>query len=163
MHVCVLFVRMVTALHIASEKGQAGIVELLTKHGAKVNERDHLGRTPLHVAAQNGRVGVARFLRANGADQNIKTASGQDVEAVSVHLLLEYKDVLMMYKQVATQAVVKLLQEKQPACSNSDIESQLLEAAKNGDIDVVKVHLHIHHALLSLSLTHTCTFSFLFP
>ena len=36
--------------------------------------------------------------------------------------------------------MVKLLQEK-PACSNSDIESQLLEAAKNGDIDVVKVHV----------------------
>lgn len=76
--------RMVTALHIASEKGHGGIVELLTKHGAKVNERDNLGQTPLHMAAQSGRVGVARFLRANGADQNLKTASGQDVEAVSV-------------------------------------------------------------------------------
>ena len=40
--------------------------------------------------------------------------------------------------QVATPAVVKVLHER-PACTNSDIESQLLEAAKNGDIDVVKV------------------------
>ena len=75
--------RLVTALHMASEKGHGGIVELLTKHGAKVNEADHLGQTPLHVAAQGGRVGVARFLLANGADQNIKTTAGQDVEAVS--------------------------------------------------------------------------------
>ena len=46
--------------------------------------------------------------------------------------------IMCLCVQVATQAVVKVMQEK-PACSNSDIESQLLEAAKNGDIDVVKV------------------------
>ena len=58
-------------------------MELLVKHGAKVNDTDRLGQTPLHVAAQGGRVGVARFLLANGADQNLKTAAGQDVETVS--------------------------------------------------------------------------------
>ena len=85
---CVLCVvcRLVTALHVASEKGHGGIVELLTKHGAKVNERDHLGQTPLYVAAREGRVGVSRFLCANGAEQNIKTTSGKDVEAVSVEM-----------------------------------------------------------------------------
>ena len=35
--------------------------------------------------------------------------------------------------------MAKVLQEKPQQCSNSDIESQLLEAAKSGDIDVVKV------------------------
>jgi tankyrase len=110
---------MMTPLHVASEKGHGAIVELLTKHGARVNEADHLGQTPLHVAAQAGRVGVARFLLVNGADQNTRTTAGQDAE------------------MVATPGVVKVLRER-PACSNSDIESQLLEAAKNGEIEVVK-------------------------
>ena len=118
-----------------------------------MNEVDHLGQTALHTAAQGGRVGVARFLLANGADQNIKTAAGQDVETVSNrdgergreggregkregYQLNDHSTC----SQVATPAVVKLLQEK-PACSNSDIESQLLEAGKNGDIDIVKVSL----------------------
>ena len=75
-------IRMMTPLHVASEKGHGAIVELLTKHGARVNEADHLGQTPLHVAAQAGRVGVARFLLVNGADQNIRTTAGQDAEMV---------------------------------------------------------------------------------
>ena len=80
LYVCVI--RMMTPLHVASEKGHGAIVELLTKHGARVNEADHLGQTPLHVAAQAGRVGVARFLLVNGADQNTRTTAGQDAEMV---------------------------------------------------------------------------------
>ena len=78
----VAYYRMMTALHVASEKGHGAIVELLVKHGVSVNEADHLGQTALHVAAQGGRVGVARFLLVNGADQHMKTAAGQDVEMV---------------------------------------------------------------------------------
>jgi ankyrin repeat protein len=111
-----------------------------------VNEADHLGQTPLHVAAQAGRVGVARFLLVNGADQNTRTTAGQDAE------------------MVATPGVVKVLRER-PACSNSDIESQLLEAAKNGEIEVVKVEYvatFLFHSISAPSptfvLSHTiCT------
>ena len=58
--------------------------------------------------------------------------------------------IMCLCVQVATQAVVKVMQEK-PACSNSDIESQLLEAAKNGDIDVVKVSYGSSLSLTPLS------------
>ena len=56
---------------------------LINESLLQVNETDHQGQTALHSAAQGGRVGVARFLLSNGADQNMKTAAGQDVEAVS--------------------------------------------------------------------------------
>ena len=54
--------------------------------------------------------------------------------------------------------MVKVLQER-PACSNSDIESQLLEAAKNGDIDVVKVYSLSHFLIFQLSLTLSLSLS----
>ena len=40
-----------TALHIASEQGHAGIVQLLLNHAAKPNNIDNEGNTALHLAA----------------------------------------------------------------------------------------------------------------
>ena len=63
---------------------------------------------------------VCRFLLANGADPTLKTTAGQTVQ------------------DVATPSVQKVLKEEPPR-NNSDIEAQLLEAAKNGEFDTVKV------------------------
>ena len=53
--------------------------------------------------------------------------------------------------------MVKVLRER-PACSNSDIESQLLEAAKNGEIEVVKVEYVATFLFLTLSAAPSPTF-----
>ena len=53
--------------------------------------------------------------------------------------------------------VVKVLRER-PACSNSDIESQLLEAAKNGEIEVVKVEYVATFIFLKLPRPFTHNF-----
>ncbi len=63
---------------------------------------------------------VCSFLMNNGADPAINAADGKTAH------------------EVAAPSVQKLLKEE-PARSNSDIESQLLEAAKNGEIEIVKV------------------------
>ena len=61
--------------------------------------------------------------------------------------------------------MVKVLHER-PAVSNSDIESQLLEAAKNGEIEVVKVMYPTLPLTLTVDLqtfpnTHTHTLTML--
>lgn len=78
----------------------------------------------LHVAAQLGLVNVCRFLIKNGANSSIVNN-------------LRSKPI-----DLATPLVAKLLEEEEeeePAQGDSDVESQLLEAAKNGDLSALKV------------------------
>lgn len=54
-----------TALHIATERGNARMVELLLRHpGVQINLKNHLGWTPLSNAAFAGHVDVVRLLLA---------------------------------------------------------------------------------------------------
>jgi ankyrin repeat protein len=63
-----------TALYLASEKGQKGIVETLLVHGAKVNTVTAIGRrTPLHAAATRE---IAKLLIEKGADVNARAVGG---------------------------------------------------------------------------------------
>jgi ankyrin repeat protein len=60
------------ALLTASERGELIVVRRLVQEGARVNWRDHRGRTALLAATQRNRVEVARFLIQEGADVNAK-------------------------------------------------------------------------------------------
>ena len=82
---------------------------------------DAAGNTALHKAAECNQPNACRFLIANGADPSIKNCEGH------------------VPADLATAAVAKVITEE-PIKPNADIESQLLEAAKNGDLDTVKVH-----------------------
>ena len=86
----------------------------------QVNLRDHLGNTVLHKAAEQGLLSICRFLITNGADPSIM--NNMRCKAIDI----------------ATPTVSKVLQEE-PVKGGSDVESQLLEAAKNGDLTTVKV------------------------
>lgn len=48
-----------TALHVASFMGAAGIVTYLIQHGADVNATTVRGETPLHLAARASQVGCS--------------------------------------------------------------------------------------------------------
>lgn len=61
---------------MASEKGHHDAMELLLKHGAKVNVMDGNGQTPLHLAAIAGQAQSCRVLMANGADLTAQTYQG---------------------------------------------------------------------------------------
>jgi len=116
-----------TALHVATDKSHYDVMELLLKHGAKVNALDSLGQTCLHRAGREGNVQAARILLTFGVDPSIVSLQGYTAT------------------QIATEPVGKLLAEE-PAAGGIDIEYQLLEAAKAGDLELVKkiVNLHPH-------------------
>lgn len=85
---------------------------------------DDTGNTALHKAAECNQSGACRLLIANGADPSIKNCDG--------HVPAE----------LAAAPVAKVIAEE-PVKANADIESRLLEAAKNGDLETVKVQGYI--------------------
>jgi ankyrin repeat protein len=71
-----------TPIFYAAAYGHADILDLLCKHGADPNGREHrqgysafCDNTPLHYAAQNGHVEATRVLLAHGADPGAKESS----------------------------------------------------------------------------------------
>ena len=116
-----------TPLHLATDKSHYDVMELLLKHGAKVNALDSLGQTCLHRAAREGNVQACRILLTFGVDPSIVSLQG------------------FTATQLATEPVTKILAEE-PTQGGIDIEYQLLEASKAGDLELVKkiVTLHPH-------------------
>ncbi|CAL4164207.1 unnamed protein product [Meganyctiphanes norvegica] len=94
-------------------------MELLLKHGAKVNALDGLGQTALHRCGREGDVQGCRLLLQYGIDPGIITLQGYTAA------------------QLATESVQRLLTEDLPG-PGVDAEQQLLEASKSGDIDIVR-------------------------
>ena len=82
---------------------------------------DESGNTALHKAAQCSLSSACRLLIGNGADPSIKNCDGHTPA------------------DLAPVPVAKVITEE-PVKANADIESRLLEAAKNGDLETVKVH-----------------------
>jgi len=110
-------------LHIAADKEHLDALEVLLRHGAKVNVLDGLGQTALHRNSREGQLSVCRLLLSYGADPSIVSLQGYTAA------------------QVATEAVQKLFVEEPSLCSAlppADLEYQLLEAAKAGDLDNVR-------------------------
>jgi cytohesin len=65
-----------TPLHLAAERGDEDIAQLLLGCGADAGARDGLGATPLHVAATAGHTAVAGSLVASKSDVNAKDKGG---------------------------------------------------------------------------------------
>ncbi len=85
-----------------------------------MNLRGPIGNTALHMASELGLVSMCRLLLNNGADSSVMN-----------HLRNKPID-------MATPITIKIFQEE-PIKGVGDVESQLLEAAKNGDLTNVKV------------------------
>lgn len=94
-------------------------MELLLKHGSKVNALDGLGQTALHRCGKEGDVQACRVLLQFGIDPTIISLQGYTAT------------------QVATDPVQRLLHEDPPG-PGVDSEQQLLEASKSGDIECVR-------------------------
>jgi len=64
-------------LHFAALRHSPEIAEMLLAHGARINAREVMGRTPLHFAAtRQDSAGLAKFLVSHGADPTIKDDGG---------------------------------------------------------------------------------------
>ena len=83
----------VTPLHVAAEKSHYDVMDVLLKHGAKVNALDSAGQTCLHRCGREGNVQACRILLSFGADPNIVSLQGYTAA------------------QLATDSVAKLLAE----------------------------------------------------
>lgn len=60
-----------TPLHDAAWYGYLAVVKLLVEHGATIDQRDALGRTPLLLATTMAAYGVVMFLTQHGADASL--------------------------------------------------------------------------------------------
>ena len=59
-----------TPLHLATDKSNYDVMELLLDKGTKVNALDNLGQTALHRAAQQGNVQACKLLMAYNIGQS---------------------------------------------------------------------------------------------
>jgi ankyrin repeat protein len=66
-----------TALHWASYRDSADLVDTLLKAGARVNAANDLGATPLWIACLNGSGGIVRQLLTAGANPNLTLLKGE--------------------------------------------------------------------------------------
>lgn len=77
---------LMTPLHLAAQKGDEEIVEILLKAKANPNASGSYIMTPLHQAARYGNVNAARLLLEYGADVN--ACAGED--STPLHLAAEF-------------------------------------------------------------------------
>jgi len=66
-----------TPLHVAAERGQADVAELLLSYGADPNARSAYGHFPLHSAAMRGQIAVVECLLAYGARPDVRDRGQQ--------------------------------------------------------------------------------------
>ncbi|XP_026171807.1 poly [ADP-ribose] polymerase tankyrase-2-like isoform X2 [Mastacembelus armatus] len=109
---------LLTPLHLASEKGHNDVIKVLVKHEAKVNAMDHLGQTPLHRAAHSGRLQTCRLLLTAGCDPLLMSLQGHSPSRLGDESLQEILQGVLI--------------------GNSEVDRQLLEASRTGDLETVK-------------------------
>jgi len=121
-------------LHVAADKGHVDVLELLLKNGANISSADCHGQTALHRAAQNGLNQVCQILLAHGADPTLISLQGFTT------LQLASENIQQMLHESIESASRSSDNQLQVESSNTttDIEIQLLEAAKSGDLALVK-------------------------
>ena len=77
--------------------------------------------TSLHWAVQNEHAQVCRYLLSSGANPSILNNQGQTIY------------------QLKTSDTIQLTLKNEPPVSQFEIEQQLLEAARNSDLEILKV------------------------
>ncbi|XP_029384201.1 poly [ADP-ribose] polymerase tankyrase-2-like [Echeneis naucrates] len=110
---------LLTPLHLAAEKGHNDVIEVLVKHEAKVNAVDHLGQTALHRAARRGHLQTCRLLLNAGGNPLLPSLQG------------------LSPSQLGNKGVQEILQDGL-LLRNSEVDRQLLEASRSGDLETVK-------------------------
>src|SRR6476660_1417757 len=119
-----------TALHFASERGDAPLAEMLIFAGANVTAGTRIGQyTPLHLAARSGSGAVVKALLSAGADPSARTPiSG----VTPLHLAAEAGSI---------DAATALLDKGADANAKESEWDQtpLIFAAESNRVDVIKL------------------------
>lgn len=106
-----------TPLHLASDNSHYDIMESLLKNGSKVNVLDGIGQSALHRAARADDMQACRILLSYSIDSTIVSLQGYTAA------------------QLASENVKKFLNDPHDTV---DLECQLLDAAKAGDLETVR-------------------------
>lgn len=115
-----------TPLHLlAVRDARKEMLELLLAMGADINAKDNAGDTPLHVAAQFcvGDITLAQLLVAKGADVNAKNKNGDTPLSIPWNY--------------SCPRLTELLQ-KHGGSDPRPMETNIIRAAKNGDVRAVR-------------------------
>ncbi|KAL5234784.1 hypothetical protein ACI65C_002194 [Semiaphis heraclei] len=108
---------LLSPLHIAADYGHLDVMETFIRLGARVNATDGHGQTSLHRCARNDCLQGCKILLSYNIDTNITSMQG-------------FKAIDM-----ATDNIRKILQEPPVVL---DLESELLEASKAGELEKVQ-------------------------
>jgi tankyrase len=130
---------LLTPLHLACKFANYDIIDCLIRNGANINCIDALGLTCLHHTAKDDDVQAFRLLLSHSADSTIVSLQG------------------FTAAQLAKENVLKVLtEEKKGRLDNQDIqdltldlECQLLEASKSGDLATVKKIISINPRIVN--------------
>ncbi|KAK4165515.1 ankyrin repeat-containing domain protein [Cladorrhinum sp. PSN259] len=131
-----------TPLSRAAARGFHSTVELLLRdHHVDINSREHSGRTPLSLAAGDGHARVVETLLRYGANPNLKDVKKGDPlwyatqgrHATVVRLLLG-RDLADVNPSISRPNAMQLH-------GRLEYETPALTAAKQGDVDVVRLLL----------------------
>ncbi|QTG98300.1 ankyrin repeat domain-containing protein [Wolbachia endosymbiont of Rhagoletis indifferens] len=108
-----------TPLHFAVREGNLDTVKFLIDKGANIESQDDYNNKPLHLAVRVNRLDIVKFLLDKHANIEAKDMDGD----IPLELAIQsgYKDI----EEVLRQAQL-------------DLDKELLNAAKSGDLDKVK-------------------------
>ncbi|CAF2791794.1 unnamed protein product [Rotaria sp. Silwood2] len=126
-----------TPIHICAAADHGDLLEILLKHNVDINLLDDQGQTALHHAVKNGHLNACRFLITHKIDTSIVSSYGQT--ALDMASVSNIQQLLMTYeneKVILTPSI-------------TDLQLQLLEASKSGDLDVVKRVLTFNPSLVN--------------
>lgn len=151
-----------TALHVASESGHVGAIELLLARGAQIARADVDGKTALHYAAYQNQAEALKLLLDNGAqidarDNQEKTAlhdAANNDSVKSLAVLLERKahidaadnegNTVLHYcaERDCVEGITLLLDKKaQIGLANNEGRTALHKAAWSSQLDAVQLLL----------------------
>ncbi|WP_353281274.1 ankyrin repeat domain-containing protein [Wolbachia endosymbiont (group A) of Andrena trimmerana] len=108
-----------TPLHFAVREGNLDTVKFLIDKGANIESQDDYNNKPLHLAVRMNRLDIVKFLLDKHA--NIEARDMEDDMPLELAIQSGYKDI----EEVLRQAQL-------------DLDKELLNAAKSGDLDKVK-------------------------
>ncbi|XP_043089874.1 caskin-2 isoform X2 [Puntigrus tetrazona] len=124
-------------LHYAAWQGKADSVLMLLRSGAAVNNASHDGQIPLHLAAQYGHFEVSEMLLQHQSNPCILNKA----KKTPLDLACEFGRVKVAQLLLNSNMVVSLLEGDRKDGSDSNCNTPLHLAARNGHKDVIRLLL----------------------
>ncbi|XP_073801317.1 caskin-2 isoform X7 [Danio rerio] len=124
-------------LHYAAWQGKADSVLMLLRSGAAVNSASHDGQIPLHLAAQYGHYEVSEMLLQHQSNPCVLNKA----KKTPLDLACEFGRAKVAQLLLSSNMVASLLEGDQRDASDSNCNTPLHLAARNGHKDVIRLLL----------------------